>query len=242
MIIIILAAGSGSRLHPLIKNIPKCLVKYKNKPILSYQLEVFKKLNLKKLFLVSGYKSEKINIKRIKKVKNKKFKSTNMLYSLFQLKKLFNGKEDIIISYGDIIYRKSVLSKLIKSKAQLSTIVDKKWYSYWKKRMSNPLNDAESLILDKNNFITEIGQKLKTNKNVQGQYIGLTKISKNIAPELLNIWKNLYKQKGKIKKINNLYITDFFMILIKRQLKLKAIFINRGWLEFDTKKDLKMNF
>ena len=86
----------------------------------------------------------------IKPTKNKKFKSTNMLYSLFQLQKLFNGKEDIIISYGDIIYRKSVLSKLLKTKAQLSTIVDKKWYSYWKKRMSKPLNDAESLILDKN--------------------------------------------------------------------------------------------
>ena len=242
MIVIILAAGSGSRLQPLTKNIPKCLVKYQNKPILKYQLEVFKKLNLKKLFLVSGYKSEKINIKQIKKVKNKKFKSTNMLYSLFQLKKLFNGKEDIIISYGDIIYRKSVLSKLLKTKAQLSTIVDKKWYSYWKKRMSKPLNDAESLILDKNNFITEIGKKVKTKKNIQGQYIGLTKISKSIAPELLNIWKNLCKQKRKIKKINNLYITDFFMILIRRKLKLKAIFINRGWLEFDTKKDLDIKF
>ena len=45
MIVIILAAGKGSRLYPLTKDKPKCLVKYKNKSILSHQLEIrnFKK-------------------------------------------------------------------------------------------------------------------------------------------------------------------------------------------------------
>ena len=47
-----------------------------------------------------------------------------MVYSLFTLKKLFNGKEDLIISYGDIIYKEKILEKLIKSQNQISTIVD----------------------------------------------------------------------------------------------------------------------
>ena len=44
--------------------------------------------------------------------------------------------------------------------------------------MENPLDDAESLKLDKKYYITDIGKKVKNLKNIRGQYIGLTKISK----------------------------------------------------------------
>ena len=82
MIAIILAAGKGSRLYPLTKNIPKCLVKYKNKTILSYQLKVMKKFRLNKIYIVTGFQSNKIKIRNIIKKKNKKYKKNNMVYSL----------------------------------------------------------------------------------------------------------------------------------------------------------------
>ena len=242
MIIIILAAGKGSRLYPFTKCKPKCLVKYKNKTILDYQLDIFKKLKITKIYLVSGYKSNIIKNKDLIKVKNNEYENTNMLYSLFKLKKLFNGKEDILISYGDIIYKKEVLNKLIKSKESFSTIVDKDWFKYWKQRMPDPLSDAESLVLDKKDYILDIGQKVKSIKKIQGQYIGLTKISKDITYNFMNVWEEMQKKNKDQKKLNNLYITDFFRILIKKKFTLKAIFIKRKWLEFDTKEDLKINF
>ena len=241
MILIILAAGKGSRLYPLTKNIPKCLVKYKGKSILDHQLEICKKIKLNKIYLISGYKSDQIKKKNIKKIKNTKYKTTNMLFSLFRAKKLFDGKEDIIISYGDIIFKKKILQKLINSNENLSTVVDTKWYSYWKKRMQNPLEDAESLKLTRNNYITDIGRKVKSFNEIKGQYIGLTKISKKISKKILNIWQDINKKKNK-KNINNLYVTDFLRILIKRKLRIKAVLVKRGWLEFDEPSDLKLKF
>ena len=164
-----------------------------------------------------------------------------MLYSLFKLKKLFDGNDDLIISYGDIIYKSRVLKKLINSREQISTVIDKDWYSYWKLRMENPLDDAESLKLDKKNYITDIGKKVKNLKSIKGQYIGLTKISKNISKKILKVWVNL-NEKNKENKINNLYITDFLRILIKKRFKIKAISVKRGWLEFDEPGDLKIKF
>ena len=186
--------------------------------------------------------SHKIVKNNLIKIKNKEYASTNMLYSLFKLQKLFNGQEDILISYGDIIYKKDVLSKLIDSEENFSTIVDKDWFKYWKKRMPNPLADAESLVLDKKNYILDIGRKVKSIKKIQGQYIGLTKLSKNITKDFLNVWVNLKKNKKNLKKLNNLYITDFFRILIRKKFRPKAIFVKRKWLEFDTIEDLKINF
>lgn len=241
MIFIVLAAGQGTRLYPLTKNIPKCLVKYQGKSILDYQLDNCKKIKIQKIFLVSGYKSSKIKRKNIIKVKNEKYKTTNMLYSLFKLKRLFDGKNDLIISYGDIIYKNRVLKKLINSREKISTIIDSNWYNYWKLRMENPLDDAESLKIDKNNYITEIGKKVKDLKDIKGQYIGLTKISKNISKKILKVWIDINNKKNK-DKINNLYITDFFQILIKKKFKIKAVSVKRGWLEFDEISDLKINF
>ena len=241
MIFIILAAGKGTRLYPLTKKKPKCLVKYQGKSILDHQLENCKKMKIKKIFLVCGYKSSQIKKKNIIKIKNEKYKTTNMLYSLFKLKKLFDGKNDLIVSYGDIIYKNGVLKKLINSREQLSTIIDTDWYSYWKLRMDNPLDDAESLKLDKKYYITDIGKKVENLKNIKGQYIGLTKISKNISKKILKVWADINK-KNKANKINNLYVTDFLRILIRRKFKIKAIPIKRGWLEFDELSDLKIKF
>ena len=241
MIFIILAAGKGTRLYPLTKDKPKCLVKYQGKSILDYQLEICKKMKLKKIFLISGYKSNKIKKKNIIKIKNEKYETTNMLYSLFKVKKILNGRNDLIISYGDIIYKNAILKKLINSSEQISTVIDTEWYSYWKLRMENPLDDAESLRLNKNNYITDIGKKVKNLKNIKGQYIGLTKISKNVSEKVLKVWIDINKKKN-AKKINNLYITDFLRILIKRKFKIKAIPVKRGWLEFDEPSDLKIKF
>ena len=47
----------------------------------------------------------------------------------------------------------------------------------------------------------DIGKKVKTLKNIRGQYIGLTKISKNIAKKILKVWSDINKKK-KVNKIN----------------------------------------
>ena len=44
-------------------------------------------------------------------------------------------------------------SKLLKSNSQINITVDTKWEDYWRSRMENPLDVAESLKLDNNNNI-----------------------------------------------------------------------------------------
>tara|TARA_Y100000741_G_scaffold358812_1_gene338541 strand:+ start:224 stop:952 length:729 start_codon:yes stop_codon:yes gene_type:complete len=242
MIVIILAAGKGTRLYPLTKNKPKCLVKYKDKTILSYQLDVIKKCGLNNIYIVTGFKSNRIKIKNVKLKRNKDYKKTNMVYSLFTLKTLFNGKEDLIISYGDIIYKKVILKKLVQSQNSISTVIDLAWFNYWKKRFKNPLSDAESLKLDKNGNITEVGKKVNSIKGIKGQYIGLTKFKKDKTKDILNIWNKLKRSKNKKSNLDNMYFTDLLNILINKKFKIKAVKVKRGWLEFDNKKDLTLNF
>ena len=154
---IILAAGEGKRLRPLTQDIPKSMVNFCGTTLLERQIEVMQKCGINDIIVITGYKAEKINIPNINYLKNKNFEKTNMIETLFCAENELVG--DVIISYADIIYEKNILEKLIQSEEEISIVIDKKWEDYWKKRFDDPLKDAESLKIDEDGNISEIGQK-----------------------------------------------------------------------------------
>ena len=146
---IILCAGLGSRLN---SKKPKCLLEVKGKPIINHIVDNFINNGFKKKDIVfaTGFKNQLIKKKFGKNysyIFNRHYKTTNMVYTLFNSLKEFKN-QDIIFSYSDIIYNKSNLKRLIKSKSQISTVVDINWKKIWK-RKNKLLNDSETLKIKK---------------------------------------------------------------------------------------------
>ena len=236
---IILAAGEGKRLKHLTKNCPKSMVRLFGKSLLEYQIETFRKCGINDITVIKGHKGEMINFSGIKYYVNKNYKSTNMVETLFCALHELNGST--IISYGDIIFEKKVLDKLILSKSEISIVVDQNWKEYWSIRMSNIKEDVESLKLNSEGSIIDIGQKVKDIEEVKGQYIGLMKFGQDGIQNLKEFYflckeksrhgKNPLNQKIPFKKS---YMTDLLQGLIHADYKLTSIPINGGWLELDT--------
>ena len=241
MKVIILAAGTGSRLKDLTKTKPKCLVELLNKPILDYQLEILNKFDFSDIYLIGGYKKELIINRNIKILTNENYDTTNMVYTLFKAKELFQQSEDILISYGDIIYTKDVISNLLKSTDQISITVDTKWEDYWRSRMKNPLEDAETLKLDKQNNILEIGNKATSYDEIEAQYMGLIKVKSHIAKKLFDAWIKMRKEYNYTEKsFNNMYMTTFIQNLVDKKIQVKAVKVKRGWVEIDKPDDISV--
>ena len=119
MKVIILAAGEGKRLKPLTNDKPKCMVNLFGKKIIDYQIEVFKKFGISRIIVVTGFKNESVDISEIKIYQNQDFDRTNMVATLFCAKDELN--DDVIVSYGDIVFEESVLEKLLLSKQDFSS-------------------------------------------------------------------------------------------------------------------------
>lgn len=238
MKIIVLAAGSGTRLAPYTDSKPKCMVEVLGKPILDYQLELFEKEGISDIVVVSGYKNEEIRRDSMVKIINPKFASTNMVYSLFCARDHFN--DDIIISYGDIIYSQSVLEKIMAAECEVSVVVDKDWLDLWSSRMENPMDDIESMRIE-GGRIVELGKKVNSLDVVQGQYIGLMKIRRDFLPTMLEFYRSLDKDAlydG--KSFENMYLTSFIQLLIDRFGNVSPVYINGQWVEVDTVSDLEI--
>jgi L-glutamine-phosphate cytidylyltransferase len=239
--VIIIAAGLGSRLRPLTKNKPKCLVKIKKKSLLDRQLEVFKKNKLNNINIIVGHKKEKLQKLKYNFFENKNYRKNNILNSLFSAKKIISGS--IIISYSDIIFKNRLIKKLMSARSDISVLVDKSWKNNYKDRKLHPISEAENVVYDKKLNIKKAG-KIIGKKEANGELIGLFKLS----PKGSKIFKHYYhlaKKKFNRKKFysaatfQKAYITDFLNFLIDNRVKVKSNLVSGGWMEIDTSEDLK---
>ena len=234
MKLIILAAGKGSRIFKDI-NKNKCLVKIKKQTIIEKIINDALSYGIKNIQVVLGYRSNFV-IREIKKYKevsfvfNKKYNSTDMVYSsMLALKKT---STDAIICYSDIIFHKLIFKKLIGSKYKDITIpYITNWKNVWKKRNKNIFEDAETFKIKRNKLI-EIGNKITTQnlKSVKGQFMGIVYLPKEKIGKIINEYK---------KVSNKIQYTSFINSLIKIKIPIKIIKHNNYWYEFDDIDDLK---
>lgn len=229
---IILAAGRGSRLLSLSSTTPKCMVTLKDQPLINYQIESLSKNNIKDISVVVGYLKNKIKSDKITKYfENRIWNKTNMVYSLYMANEWLD-QEDCIVSYGDIFYTKQAVTNIITSNDKISITYDLNFEKLWKKRFINPLDDLETFKVDKDNYITEIGNKVNNINEVMGQFMGLIKISR----EGWNDIKSLIS----LKDMRKLDITSMLKILIENEYKIKGVPISDMWGEIDSQSDIKL--
>ncbi|MDE7177501.1 MAG: phosphocholine cytidylyltransferase family protein [Lachnospiraceae bacterium] len=253
MKVIILAAGQGTRLRPLTDDRPKCMVEVNGRSILERQLDTMHECGIQDsdITIVAGYRGDVLKNRfmdtDISIIVNVDYETTNMVCSLMCARNLMETQEDILISYGDIIYNETVLKKILISEEPGSVIVDDGWYSYWSERCDNPLDDAETLMFDENDYLTEIGQKTTELAKVQSQYIGLIRFRGEGLKAMLDLAKEAEDRTEKglslwrtTRNYQKMYMTDLLQGLIDEGNKLKAVHIERGWFEIDDCEDLKV--
>ena len=239
---IILAAGQGTRLRPLTNDKPKCMVEYKGKTIITAILETIRHCGIENIAIVGGYKinvlKEYLKNQNIVFFENKEYENTNMVSTLFCAEEWMD--DDLIISYADIIYTDSVLKKLLSEPAPIATVVDLKWFELWKHRMNDPLVDAETMKLDESENILELGKKPKSYDEIQGQYMGLIKIKKEIISQLVAFYATLSREvvyDG--RNFAQMYMTSFLQMIIDHVMPIKAVSVHGGWVEIDCLQDMK---
>ena len=234
---IILAAGMGTRLRPLTNDRPKCLVELAGKPLLEHQISVLQSLGIFNIHVVGGYLAGMLERSDITLHVNSDFETTNMVYTLFQAEGELDSSEDVIVSYGDIVYEANVLEKLLKCEGQVCVVSDRQWLRYWRARFTDPLDDAETFRVDGQGKILDLGKKPQTVDEVEGQFIGLMKFRQEVLPELRNVWSALQRSSAP-GAVERSYTTDFLQQLIHEGWELRPVFIENGWAEIDSEKDL----
>lgn len=143
---IIMAAGFGSRMGNLTKNVPKTLLKIDNKFIIEYGIEFLKKCGADKIVVVGGYLFDLLErkVKQIDKdievVRNNDFEKENIYSVKYGLKNINSG--GFILYNADHIFKIDIAEKI-----------------------KNQLKDQISIFTDNDRDLTDDDMKVKVSKS-----------------------------------------------------------------------------
>ena len=232
---IILAAGRGSRMKHLTDEKPKCLAKLGGKLLIEWQLEALSAAGINEIAIVTGYKKELLSHYKLTEFHNARWFETNMVESLICADKWLR-LGPTIISYSDIFYEPSAVVSLINCPAPLAVTYDPNWLSIWQNRFADPLSDAESFLLNSLSQIIEIGNKPSTVEEVQGQYMGLIRITPESWSHIVNILDEFPRNKRAKMSMTRVLQT----IIEKSKFTVTGVPYEDKWGEIDTENDLEL--
>ena len=238
---IIIAAGDGSRLGNLTKDLPKSLVDVNGKSIIERQISTFKKNGIDEIIVIIGPNKDKFQLNDVEYIFDKNFHEHEQLGSLMAAGKHFQN--DIVISFGDVIVDNKIMKQIVESTYDIGVAIDLKWKKNYENRTQHPKSEAD-LALIKSNKLTKIKKNLDYVENYQlGEFLGIVKLSDNGCKLLLKSYDEIRNDdNGRFhdaESSTKAYLTDMIQELIDSKIEIKPIFISGKWCEIDTIEDLK---
>ena len=242
MKVIILAAGMGSRLRPLTNDKPKCMLKLFNETLIERQIKIFRSYNITDITIVTGYRSEMIDIPDVNYVKNENYETTGMNESLFCA--LEPSDSPVLVTYGDIVFEQKIVQQMLEITDGIRLAVNLNWKKHYQTRAMHPLSEAENVLIE-NGRILQIRKNIsKALENQQiGEFLGIMMLSSDQTKILLERYSDLKKNHTgtfhSSSSLHTAYLTDMLQEMIDFGVRINPVFAEGRWFEIDTLEDIK---
>jgi len=236
---VILAASRGNELGGLTEHHPKCMIDIRGQPLLRRMVSTLNEEKIREIAVVRGYKKETVNLPSIDYVDNDRYMVTGEVATLACAEKFLKG--DVIVSYGDILFRRYILPLLIDAEGDVVLAVD----ALWRERDPDPHSHVRDLVQGSRPFRTgyldddpisliRMGRDLDAD-DVHGEWIGLAKLSAKGA-ELAKTEIAAMRADGSIE---NADMNTLFSRLVKAGADVRVIYVTGHWLDVDNAADLE---
>ena len=239
---IIIGAGRGIRLMPETESIPKCMMDgVGGQRVLDWILDSLVHAGLNDIVFIGGYQMGKVMhaYPHLRFYHNSEWPNNNILESLMYAAPEMDTA--FVVSYSDIVYRRSAAQQLMASEAEVALVVDRDWRRRYVGRTLHPESQAEKVIVE-DGQVVEIGKHLPSD-GAYGEFIGLAKFSQKAARLMRDRYRQicndcLTRPFHKAPNIRVAYLTDMIQELIDLGVQVEPVDIWGDWAELDTPQDL----
>jgi len=233
---IILAAGRGSRMESLTDEQPKCLIELRGRSLLDWQIAALRSAGISEIGIVTGYKREMLANRGLVEFHNAHWAETNMVSSL-ACAEIWLLQEPCIVSYSDIFYNDTAVQALMLNTSPIAITYDPDWLAIWSQRFDDPLLDAETFRISHTSTLIEIGKKPKSTDEVEGQYMGLLRLTPAGWSEISRVRQSLGRAQA-----DKLHMTGTLQKVIDSgRIPIAAISYKEKWGEIDSPSDLQFS-
>ncbi len=232
---IVLAASRGASLGALTEDKPKCMLDVRGKPLLHRLVKTMRESGLSDIHIVRGYKKESIALSEVHLVDNERYDETGEAASLACAIEQLDGP--CLVSYGDILFRRYILDRLIEAPAPITLVVDARWRERRdsaagrvvdRVRCSRPFT-GDYLEDEEPAELLDIGEEA-----AMGEWIGLVKLN-TLGASALRAELEALRHEGVLDQAS---LPDVFARLVKREQRIAVLYITGHWLDVDDALDL----
>ncbi len=230
---IVLAAGRGSRLGSLTDERPKALVQFNREPLLARTVRTLKAGGVEQVGVVAGYRAEMLTPFADCIFPNPQWATTGIFHSLGCAGQWLES-EPCLVSYGDIFYSPQLVKDLIASEEPIDVAYDVNAVALWQRRFEDPLADLERFAIA-DGAITRIGGRAASLAEIEGQYMGLFKLTPQTWRELRHLAADLGAERGA-----NVDMTSLLSLLIAAGRRVGGCPTDAPWGEIDCPSDVAL--
>lgn len=232
---VVLAATRGEGLESVTETLPKAMLTIGGKPLLRRLVDVFKAQGIHDITTVAGYRADSIDVPGVRVVENADYAATGELASLGHARDFFG--DDNIVLYGDLIFRRHVLTDLLEAAGDIVVVVD-----------SAPAGDGEVLR-------DPVWCSAPDDRSLFAQRVTLTHVGSDDAPAVspCGRWIGLMRARGEgrariaraieILRAGGRYDTagvpDLLNTLIADGVRVNVVYITGHWLDVNDLDDLR---
>ena len=218
------------------------MLKLSNQTLIERQIKIFHSCNINDITIVTGYRSELIDISNVNYVKNENYETTNMNESLFCA--LEPSNSPVLVTYGDIVFEQKIIQQMLEIRDGIRLAVNLNWKKYYQNRTTHPLSEAENVLVE-NGRILQIKKNISESLQNQqiGEFLGIMMLSSDHVKILLERYSYLKKNHigtfHNSSSLSNAYITDMLQEIINCGINVNPVFTEGRWFEIDTQEDFK---
>ena len=234
---IILAAGRGDELGELTTGKPKTMILINGQPLLASLVSTYNASGIRDILVVRGYKKETVTVPGVRYVDNDEYFETGELISFSKGIAAVSPGQDLIVGYGDVLFRKFIVELLIDAADELAAAIDIEWQN---SAGCNRLRDYARCTTaysrqhyNRAVYVERIAGDLLADE-INGEWIGFLRISAKIVPVVAEALRRLLSDPANRKAPMAALINE----LVNNGHKVRAIYTSGNWCDVDTLEDV----
>ncbi len=226
---IVVGAGRGRRLMPLTEDVPKCYAEVGGRRIIDWVVEALGGAGLGEIVFVGGYQIDRIRADYpcFSFRHNADWPNNNIAASLFHAEDAM--ADGFVCSYADILYRSSIVARLLESRADVAVAVDTGWRTRYAGRSQHPEDDAEKVLVE-DERVVRIARSIPS-AEAHGEFIGVARFTPAGAAALR---EHYHRHEAALKKA---YLIELLQKMIEAGVRVEKVDTAGDYFEVDTTED-----